>query len=186
MQTESANSLKKTKTKSKNEHGTAQEFLVQYNPDYIITHCKGMTIEDINTLLFFAETPTLSELRSWYGDSTPTAWLMPQLLYLSEFCGSKEKMEQPVIERTAFIIYTNFYYLKVSELLLFFYKFTTGRYGHFYGTTDPQIILNALHTFVNQERNPAIERREIEERLKQREEERRNAITYLEYIENYK
>lgn len=154
----------------------------EYNPDYILTKCKGMTIEDINILLVFAASPTLSEMRVCYGDNMPISWLMAQLFALSEFCGAKEKMTDNVAERTASIIYTHFYYLKASELLLFFYKFSTGRYGHFYGTIDPQIILNAISVFVTTERNPMIDQREMQERLKRLEEERKAAITYEEYI----
>lgn len=141
-----------------------------------------MTIEDINVLCIFQDTPTLSEMRVMYGDNMPTSWLIAQLFSLSEFCGARDKMTDEIAEKTAFIIYSHFYYLKASELLLFFYKFSTGRYGHFYGTVDPQIILNAINVFVMNERNVMIDRREMEERLKQREEDRRNAMTYEEYI----
>jgi hypothetical protein len=151
MQRESVNSLRKT---DKRRLQTIEDFGRAYNPDYLITRCKGMTIEDINTLCLFAETPTLSEIRATYGKNAPIVWLMAQLNSLSEFCGAKEKMDVKTAERTAFIICTNYYYLKASELLLFFYKFSTGRYGRFYGTTDPQIILQALSTFVHTERDP--------------------------------
>lgn len=180
MQQESLNSLRKTNTLS--NRITPEQFMCQYNPDYIITRCKGMTIQDINTLCIFAETPTLSELKAWYGPNTPIVWLMAQLRSLSEFCGAKEKMESNVAERTASIIYAHYYYLKASELMLFFYKFSTGRYGKFYGTTDPLVILNALQSFVNNERNPAIERQENAERMKRLESEMKQAISYDEYI----
>ena len=153
----------------------------EYNPDYIMTRCKGMTIEDINVLCIFQDTPTLSEMRVMYGDNMPTSWLMTQLFSLSEFCGAKDKMTDEIAEKTAFIIYSHFYYLKASELLLFFYKFSTGRYGHFYGVIDPQIIINAISVFVLNERNVMIDRKATEERLKRLEEERKNCITYEEY-----
>lgn len=141
-----------------------------------------MTIQDISRLCIFAETPTLSELKARYGANTPIVWLMAQLRSLSEFCGAKEKMESAVAERTANIIYANYYYLTASELLLFFFKFSTGRYGKFYGTVDPQTILTALQSFVTCDRNPAIERKEMEEHMKQRELEKQQAIRYDEYV----
>lgn len=183
MQKQSIGSLKKTSTNKKSE---IAGFMRKYNPDYIITHCKGLTIEDISTLCIFSESPTLSELKAFYGDNTPIAWLIPQLFTLSEFCGARDKMTEDVAERTAFIIYTHFYYLKVSELLLFFFKFSTGKYGHFYGMVDPQVIINAISAFVSNERNPMIERKENEERLKRRQQECKHAISYSEYLKTLK
>jgi hypothetical protein len=107
---------------------------------------------------------------------------MAQLRYLSEFSGAKEKMSSDMAERAANIIYANYYYLTASELLLFFFKFSTGKYGKFYGVVDPQTIITALQSFVTYERNPAIERKEMEEHLKQREQEKLQAIKYDEYI----
>lgn len=179
MQQESNSSVQKTEP---SRWKTIEEFAKAYNPDYLITRCKGMTIQDINTLCLFANTPTLSELVAMYGKNAPVIWLTAQLFNLSEFCGAKEKMDVQTAERTASLIYAHYYYLKASELLLFFYKFTTGKYGRFYGTTDPLIILNALSTFVTQERNPAIEHHETQERLKENEQERKFAITYDEYL----
>ena len=179
MQRESLNFLKKTNTPIQL---TSKEFLTKYNPDYILCRCKGMTIQDINTLCIFADTPTLSELKAWYGANTPIVWLMSQLRSLSEFCGAKEKMQSDIAEKTANIIYANYYYLTASELLLFFFKFSTGKYGKFYGVVDPQTIITALQSFVTYERNPAIERKEMEEHLKQREQEKLQAIKYDEYV----
>lgn len=183
MQEESKSSLQKMKGKqlAKMTPSDARHFLKKYNPDFIMTKYKGLTIEDINTLCIFSDTPTLAEMKAMYGESLPSAWLMAQLFALSEFCGARDKMNDMVAERTASIIYTHYYYLKASELLLFFYKFSTGRYGHFYGSIDPQIILNAIGAFISQERNPMIDRRETEERLKRLEEERKNTISWEEY-----
>ena len=180
MPQDSSNSLQKTEPK---RWKTIEAFGKAYNPDYLITRCKGMTIQDISTLCLFANTPTLSELVAMYGKNAPIVWLTSQLYNLSEFCGAKEKMDVMTAERTASLIYAHYYYLKASELLLFFYKFSTGKYGRFYGTTDPLIIINALSQFVTQERNPAIERHEAQERLKEKEQERQYAITYEEYIQ---
>lgn len=162
--------------------GKVEELLKLYSPDYIYCHCKGLTQAEISTLCFFSETPTLSELKAAHGANIPTAWLLAQLYRVSEFCGAKEKMPVEVAERTAFIIYASYYYLKLTELILFFYQFSTGKYGRFYGTTDPQIILNALATFVCKERNPALERHENEEALKQRMQESTHAVKREDYL----
>ena len=42
------------------------------------------------------------------------------------------------------MIRVEYYYLKASELLLFFFKLKTGEYGHLYGVVDPMVIMSAL------------------------------------------
>ena len=71
--------------------------------------------------------------------------------------------------------------VKVSELLLFFYRFKAGHYGHFYGTVDPMVITCALRDFVA-ERNSLItacEQRRLEQLSEQR---RQTAITYEQWL----
>ena len=129
---------------------------------------------------FFGEYPTLAEIRKNYGDKTPSAWLVPQLYNLSEYCGVKDKLEGAPLEETAFVIATEYYYLKISEIMLFFHRFKTGRYGRFYGCVDPLVITTALRDFA-QERINAIVAKESEDRDREREEQRKNAITWEEY-----
>lgn len=45
------------------------------------------------------------------------------------------------------MIRVEYYYLKASELLLFFFKLKTGEYGTFYGVVDPMVIMSALIEF---------------------------------------
>lgn len=40
--------------------------------------------------------------------------------------------------------------MKVTELLIFFYRFKTGRYGHFYGSVDPMVVMEALGIFLKE------------------------------------
>lgn len=82
-------------------------------------------------------------------------WLLPQLYDLSEYCGVKNKLQGKPLEGCAHVIATEFYYLKVSELMLFFHRFKSGRYGKFYGTVDPLVITSALREF-DAERGEAI------------------------------
>ena len=129
----------------------------------------------------FGSHPCLCDLKAAYGTNAPTIWLIPQLLNLSEYCGCKEKMESSILEETAVIIAREYYYLKISELAYFFYRFKTGAYGKFYGAIDPLLILIALRNFVR-ERNWEIERKEQEQRRLQREEQAKNAVPYTEYL----
>lgn len=154
--------------------GTRESFLVTYNPDFQRKICATAEV------CYFGDYPTLSELKV-YGERMATAWLIPQLYNLSEYCGCKEKLQGKSLEECAFIIATEFYYLKISEIMLFFHRCKTGAYGRFYGSVDPFIILTSLRQFTK-ERVFAYEKHESELRQRQREENRKNAVPYEEYL----
>lgn len=149
-----------------------------FNPDLQMKICKD------SQLCFFGDAPVLSELNMVYGEMTATMWLVPQLYDLSEYCGCKEKLQGKPLEECASVIATEFYWLKVSELMLFFHRFKSGRYGRFYGSVDPLVITTSLRSFLN-ERNSAISDQEQYDRDREREESRKNAITYEEYRKKY-
>lgn len=128
----------------------------------------------------FGDYPTLAALRNDYGDNAAKMWLIPQLYNLSEYCGVKDKLEGAPLEETAFVIATEYYYLKISELMLFFHRFKAGRYGRFYGKVDPLIITTSLRDFVK-ERNTEIDRYEQLQRQAKYDAEKRLAITREEY-----
>jgi hypothetical protein len=111
-------------------------------------------------------------------------WLVPQLVNLSEFCGAKDKLSVPQLEDLAYIISQQFYYLKISELMLFFFRFKSGQYGRFYGTVDPLIIVSALRDFCK-ERGSIIDRHDQQEKQRLREQAAADAVTWEEYREKY-
>lgn len=78
------------------------------------------------------------------------------------------------------VIATEFYYLSVTELMLFFHRFKSGRYGRFYGSVDPLVITTSLRDFLY-ERAIAYDRHEQEKRQRKEKEWRKNAITWEEY-----
>lgn len=135
-------------------------------------------------LCFFGDAPFLSELNMAYGEMTATMWLVPQLYNLSEYCGCRDKLQGKPLEECASVIATEFYFLKVSELMLFFHRFKSGKYGRFYGSVDPLVITTSLRSFLI-ERNNAIDEQERMERERKSDEERKGTITYEEYVANY-
>lgn len=144
-----------------------------YNPD----RQKDLCQDKDDCIL--GDHPTLAALKL-YGNRTPIAWLVPQLLNLSEFCGCKDKLTNTMIEELADIIAAEWFYLKVSELMLFFHWFKSGKYGRFYGAVDPLVITTSLRDFVA-ERNEAISSKEADEALERLKEHQEGAITYEEY-----
>ena len=142
--------------------GDRNNFLIRFNPNMQRDICVDAK------QCFFGDYPTLRELKA-YGERFASAWLVPQLYNLSEFCGCKDKLTGTSLEECAFTIATEFSYLKVTELMLFFHKFKSGSYGKFYGSVDPLVITTALRTFL-QERNYAYIRHDSGQKVQEAEE----------------
>jgi hypothetical protein len=93
--------------------------------------------------------PTLDELRDCYGEQFASAWLVPQIYDMSAFTGARNLTEKQQ-EQLADILAVECRSLKVTELMLFFYRFKTGRYGRFYGAVDPMVVTTALQDFLRE------------------------------------
>ena len=156
------------------KHGDLMSFVKKYNPGYQREIC-GKKDE-----CFFGNYPTLSQLKSAYGTNAPVIWLVPQLYNLSEYCGCKDKLTESQLEECAHVIASEFFYLKVSELMLWLHRFKAGMYGRFYGSVDPLVIVASLHDFIR-ERATAIEKHDNELKRVQMEIERSKAIPWEEY-----
>lgn len=125
-------------------------FLSEFNPDRQCDICTSYS----NAVL--GQYPTLAQVRIAYGENMPSAWLVPQLVDLSEFCGCRDKINDTQMRQLAKMISQDFYYLKISELMLFFRWMKSGKYGHFYGSVDPMRIMCALREFLS-ERNDILD-----------------------------
>lgn len=153
---------------------TIEEYMVAVNPSVQLEVCQD------ERDCYLGDYPTLGLLRTAYGKEAATMWLIPQLYNLSEYCGVKNKLEGTPLEECASIIANIYKYLKVSELMLFFYKFKAGKYGRFYGNVDPMIITSSLQLFCR-ERNDFWFKYDSEQREKEMEESRKNVVTYDEF-----
>lgn len=131
--------------------------------------------------------PTLAEVNRDYGEQVAVDWLTIELNDYQNFVGVKEenKATFDVVCELSRMILGRYYFLKLSELMLFFQRLKYGDYCEMYGCVDAVRILRALRSFVV-ERNIIIDRLEQAEREKKMEEDRKNAITYEEYIERKK
>ena len=156
-------------------YGDRENFMLLFNPD------RQVEFGEYPDRCHFGSAPTLGTLRAAYGKNMPTSWLVPQLLNLSEYCGCKNKLTDAQLEVCARVIANEYFYLKTTELMLFFSRFKAGRYGRFYGNVDPMVITSALVVF-RRERAEAIARHEAEDREKERERQASEAISYDEYM----
>ena len=156
-----------------NRFKTIKEVLRQYNPSAQMTCCADPRDCHIGNH------PYLSELKA-YGSNAPSVWLTAQLYNLSEFCGARDKLTGDTLVETAQIIANTCYYLRLTELMLFFYRFKSGDFGRFYGTVDPMIIISSLKAYIH-ERNATLDRYEQEERMRKMEDERQMSVPWDEY-----
>ena len=154
--------------------GDDEQFMMKVNPDAQIAF--GNKPEIAVT----GDYPTLTDIDIAYGKDFAVEWLIPQLTSLSRFAGAQNITGVQNAE-LARLIASEYHYLKVTELMLFFYRFKNGCYGRFYGAFDPLLITCALREFIT-DRNRIIEKCEQTERERRAAEHRRRAISYDEYL----
>lgn len=80
------------------------------------------------------------------------------------------------------VIATEFYYLSVTELMLFFHRFKSGRYGRFYGSVDPLMITTSLRDFIK-ERAIVYDKHDQEIRKQKDDEDRKKVMSRKEWEE---
>lgn len=129
--------------------------------------------------------PTLECVAEGYGMDTALVWLCLEIESINLFTAARVKLSVDRQMALARKIMAGYAYLKVSEVLLFVYRFKCGLYEKFYGAVDAQKILTSLQTFVIRrevERRPLIEA--INRYRKALEEARHasEAITHKEYL----
>lgn len=154
-----------------------KEFLSRYAPDTQIANTSDIA------MCVMGDALTLSQLDGTYGKNASSLWLVPQLTDLSEFCNVQNSLSERHIVQLAQLISAEYFYLKITELMLFFRRMKTGSYGKVYGTVSPIDIMVALKQFVK-ERNEVMNEAETKQRELQLEEWSQSAITYEEYMKN--
>lgn len=170
---------RKKHEKLKSLFPTIKDFMLANSPDLQTEVCQNPDKCHLGC------SPTLSLLNACYGETAAEAWLVPQLYELGDFEGLKAQADRHQLAKTAKIIVTEFYYLKTDELLLFFYRFSAGRYGQFYSYFTPSVIIRGLRDFLK-ERARAFELYEQDMRERAWLEAKRKAVTYEEHIANRK
>lgn len=160
----------------KNRYPDLDAFMVSMNPS-AQQYCAEHTDR-----VFNGNAPSMVVMDTAYGKDAATRWMLPQLLNLALYCGVKEKLDVEQATELARIIRTEFGYLNAAELMLFFYRFKSGRYGRFYGAVDPLEIMIALREHFIPERNQKISELENRAEAKRAEEHRKDVITYEEYV----
>ena len=156
---------------------TRADFLVMFNADKQIDICRNPAD------CWFGRYPTLSQVDMIYGLDTAEMWLTAQLNNLMEYCGCKVKLNELQLDELSAIIYCSFGYLRISEIMYFFWNFKAGKFEKFYGAMDPIKIMDSLEAFVNNMRTPAYEAEERRILAMYEDSCRSSSITEKEYLE---
>lgn len=160
------------------KYRTAESFALAYNPDLQVKCAENVERS------FLGDAPSIAILKKTYTKNQVRVWLMAQLENLNTYCGTKNKMNADQMMMLSDIIMTECYYLKASELLLFFHQFKAGKYGELYGSVDPLRVSSALVEFAAYRRDMLFkfESKAQEERRRVEHEERSKRImTYDEF-----
>lgn len=145
---------------------TPKNFLTVFTPAKQYAYTKDLY------RVYMGNAPSLGVISKTWGENITEAWLEMQLIDLSEFSGVKDKLSTFQLDSISQVIMATWGYYKVSEMMLFFLQFKSGKYGKFYGSVDSMVITEALREF-DKERCQAIDhyRREEEQRQKKLQEE---------------
>lgn len=169
-----SHSLMAARDETLSRYGSFNEFEKTYSVMNLVRYTEN------RERCFFGNAPTLSEINKAYGSHSAQQWLVYFLGNFSEYAGARRKLSVMQISELSELIASEYYYLKVTELMLFFRGLKAGEYSTFYGSVDPLVIMDALHEF-ERLRNDAIARHESEMLNARLAEQKRDAVTYDEY-----
>lgn len=141
-------------------YGDFDNFRALFSPANQLNYCTPANWERCCC----GKAPTLGDIARIYGNGAPKKWIVEQLYDMIEYCGCKDKFTDNQYYTLAGMIYDTFFFLKVTEIMLFMYLFKMGKYGHFYGYTDPMTIFQALDCFNKNERREIIDQKEDREK----------------------
>ncbi len=154
--------------------GTVEGLMAAFSPD------RGAQFAQFPERCIMGDCPTLSEMARMYSQKKAASWLEIQLRDAGEFSGAREKLRIPQLMESAKVILSSFYFLKLSEVMLFFFQLKGGRYGKFYGSVDPMMICEAMRSFI-QYRGGVIEKAEQEQAHESRERGREGCCSRQAY-----
>ena len=151
-------------------HSDLQAFMKVMNTDVQQTYGR----DERKAIMCGAPTMTVMDLA--YGENAAAIWLTSQLTDLGLYAGVNGTLTERQYMQLAWMIVSEFGFLKATELMLFFYRMKSGRYGHFYGSIDPMVIMETLRKRFMPERAAVIDKAESEQRRLEREQMPKGAL----------
>lgn len=122
-------------------YGTASNFAATYNVG--LEYACAQNVQRC----FCGTAPRIRDLVTAFSEKEVMAWIMPHLVKIYKFAGVKEKPDGFMLTEMCRIILAEYSYLNAAELLLFFFRFSAGKYGTFYGAVDMMKVVAGLEEF---------------------------------------
>lgn len=129
-----------------------------------------------------SESNSLATIRKEQGEKVCIAFLIRVLADCVEFFNVGKSMNDAQLVETCKLIMNEFYFLKVSDLQLFFQRFKTGYYGQLFDRLDGSVIMISLRAYC-EERITTAESLSLEAHKTAIDEERKE--NYLIQIGSY-
>ena len=125
------------------------------------------------------DAPTIRAIQKKFGDDCMVKWMGDMLDFFMKASNIREASSVQ-LGMTIQIIISKYGALKITEMMLFGFKFLSGDYEKFYGSFDTQAITRSLAEFVKY-RNNIIQRCEIRngQGKEQRNMGKENYLVYL-------
>lgn len=161
--------------------GLEANFLMLNNPDMQYVCAKDPE------RCYFSNSPSLSELSVALGDSIATKWFVIQFDNLLSSFGRKDDIDEAVIEDVTRNFISNYYWINVSEILLFFSKLKAGVYGQLaYGKITMNDITSKFREFLSERESEMARYTRLQEQ-RERDIERENDLkTCCSQLDAYK
>lgn len=123
----------------------------QFLQEYSVFSCisKYSHIKDIKGILT-EYSPSLISLKKESSRDYVIAYIELWIVSLSEFVNVKHGMSPAQINETAFYIFQDYYYFKISDITFIFTSAKKGYYGDFYHTLDGAMILSWFREYANE------------------------------------
>lgn len=124
---------------------------------------------------------TLKGIREAFGEKPLNLWIRLLLLDTVQYTGiAMSEADMQRLDATATAIQTAAPHIAPEEVLIFLQHFKEGRYERFYGTYNPQVVMQSLQMYLK-ERQTEIQRLDREQQkehlMQQAAEAKANAIT---------
>ena len=124
--------------------------------------------------------PSLHAVVGAVGRPRLLDWLTGHLRAVAEFVGARRTLDERQMAVLAEILYNEYGWLNVKELVAFFYRLKLGKYVEMYGSFDPSVVMRSMQQFMV-ERVAAVRRKVSAEEHAARQTDRSRCVTYDEY-----
>lgn len=124
--------------------------------------------------------PSLHAVVGAVGRPRLLDWLTGHLKAVAEFVGARRTLDERQMAVLAEILYNEYGWLNVKELVAFFYRLKLGKYVEMYGSFDPSVVMRSMQQFLV-ERVTAVRRKESAEQRAAQRVDRSRCVTYDEY-----